>query len=144
MLCHWRYVLDNLFGAVKAVSCLGATHIPERWDEAGQPYDCTADDSAYATFELEGGVVAQFNSSWCVRVRRDDLLTMQVDGTQGLGGRRPAGLLDAALRRDAAAGVESRCREPDRLLRWLAESAGAGQLSTTPSNASGRCSCSTW
>jgi predicted dehydrogenase len=83
MLCHWRYVLDNLFGSVQAVSCLGATHVPTRWDEAGQPYACTADDSAYATFQLEGGIVAHFNSSWCVRVRRDDLLTLQVDGTHG-------------------------------------------------------------
>ena len=83
MLCHWRYVLDNLFGAVQAVSCLGATHIPQRWDEAGRPYQCTADDSAYATFELEGGIVAHMNSSWCVRVRRDDLVTFTVDGTHG-------------------------------------------------------------
>jgi len=83
MLCHWRYVLDNLFGPVKAVSCLAATHIPQRWDERGAAYACTADDSAYATFELEGGIVAQFNSSWDVRVRRDDLLTIQVDGTLG-------------------------------------------------------------
>jgi predicted dehydrogenase len=83
MLCHFRYVLDNLFGEVKAVSCLGATHIPKRWDEHGKPYECTADDSAYATFELDGGVIAHFNSSWCVRVRRDDLLTLQVDGTKG-------------------------------------------------------------
>ena len=83
MLCHWRYVLDNLFGSVQAVSCLGATHIPQRRNEAGEPYDCTADDSAYATFALDGGIVAHFNSSWCVRVRRDDLLTLQVDGTKG-------------------------------------------------------------
>lgn len=83
MLCHYRYVLDNLFGEVKAVSCLGATHIPKRWDEHGNPYECTADDSAYSTFELDGGVIAHFNSSWCVRVRRDDLLTLQVDGTKG-------------------------------------------------------------
>ncbi len=83
MLCHWRYVLDHLFGKVKAVSCLGATHIPERIDEQGNPYKCTADDSAYATFELENGVIAHFNSSWCVRVRRDDLLTLQIDGTKG-------------------------------------------------------------
>jgi predicted dehydrogenase len=83
MLCHWRYVLDDVFGPVKAVSCLGATHIPERRDEQGKPYKCTADDTAYATFELEGGIVAHFNSSWCVRVRRDDLLTLQVDGTEG-------------------------------------------------------------
>lgn len=83
MLCHWRYVLDNIFGKVKSVSCLGATHIPERIDEQGRAYKCTADDAAYATFELENGVIAQFNSSWTVRVRRDDLLTLQVDGTKG-------------------------------------------------------------
>lgn len=83
MLCHWRYVLDNLFGNVKAVSCLGATHIPERVDETGKTYKCTADDSAYATFQLENGIIAHFNSSWVVRVRRDDLLTLQVDGTKG-------------------------------------------------------------
>ena len=83
MLCHWRYLLDNVFGKVKSVSCLGATHITERIDEEGKPYKSTADDSAYATFELEGGIIAQFNSSWTVRVRRDDLLTLQVDGTKG-------------------------------------------------------------
>ena len=83
MLCHWRYVLDHLFGKVKAVSCLGATHIEERIDEQGKPYKATADDACYATFELEGGVIAQFNSSWTTRVRRDDLLTLHVDGTKG-------------------------------------------------------------
>lgn len=83
MLCHWRYVLDNLFGNVKGVFCLGATHIPERVDEQGKVYKCTADDAAYATFELEGGIIAHFNSSWVTRVRRDDLLTVQVDGTKG-------------------------------------------------------------
>ena len=83
MLCHWRYVLDNLFGEVKAVSCVGATHIPFRWDESGRRYKATSDDAAYATFKLAGGVVAHFNSSWTVRVRRDDLLTLQVDGTKG-------------------------------------------------------------
>ena len=83
MLCHWRYVLDNLFGEVKSVSCLGATHVPTRYDESGKAYTCTADDSAYATFELATGVIAHFNSSWTVRVRRDDLLTLQIDGTKG-------------------------------------------------------------
>jgi predicted dehydrogenase len=83
MFCHWRYVLDNIFGKVKAVSCIGATHIPERIDEKGKRYKCTAEDAAYATFELENGIIAHFNSSWTVRVRRDDLLTLQVDGTKG-------------------------------------------------------------
>ena len=83
MLCHWRYVLDNLFGKVLAVSCLGATHIPSRVDENGKTYEADADDAAYATFQLEGGVVAHINSSWDVRVRRDDLVTFQVDGTHG-------------------------------------------------------------
>ena len=83
MLCHWQYVIQNLFGPVKSLTCLGATHIPQRWDEAGKPYKCTADDSAYATFELVNGVICHFNSSWDVRVDRDDLLTLQVDGTHG-------------------------------------------------------------
>jgi len=83
MLCHWRYVLDNLFGNVIGVFCMGATHIPERVDEQGKLYKCTADDAAYATFELEGGIIAHFNSSWVTRVRRDDLLSIQVDGTKG-------------------------------------------------------------
>ena len=83
MLCHWRYVLDNLFGDVKAVMCLGATHIPERWDENGEAYGATADDAAYAMFELKGGVIAQINSSWTTRVYRDELVSFQVDGTEG-------------------------------------------------------------
>ena len=87
MVCHWRYVLDNLFGEVQSVSCLGATHIPTRWDEANKPYECTADDAAYATFELKGHqgehVVAQVNSSWTTRVNREDLVTFHVDGTHG-------------------------------------------------------------
>ena len=83
MLCHWRYVLDNLFGNVEGVFCLGATHITERVDEKGNTYTCTADDAAYAIMTLAGGIVAQFNSSWVTRVRRDDLLMIQVDGTKG-------------------------------------------------------------
>jgi predicted dehydrogenase len=83
MLCHWRYVIDNLFGNVTAVSCRAATHIPERIDERGVRYRCTADDSAYATIETDQGIVVHMNSSWSVRVRRDDLLTLQVDGTKG-------------------------------------------------------------
>lgn len=83
MLPHWRYVLDNLFGEVKAVSCYASTHIPSRVDETGKTYRADADDAAYSTFELEGGIVAHINSSWAVRVRRDDLVTFQVDGTHG-------------------------------------------------------------
>ena len=87
MVCHWRYVLDNLFGEVQAVSCTAATHVAQRWDEEGKPYACTADDAAYATFELKGHqgekVIAQVNSSWTTRVRRDDLVTFHVDGTHG-------------------------------------------------------------
>lgn len=83
MHCHWRYVIDNLFGRITGVFTHAATHLRERIDEEGKPYHCTADDSAYALFKTETGVVCQFNSSWDVRVRRDDLLTMQVDGTKG-------------------------------------------------------------
>ena len=86
MFCHWRYVLDHTFGDVTAVQCTGATHIPERVDEKGRRYRATADDAAYGTFRLagpDGDIVAQFNSSWTVRVYRDELLQIQVDGTEG-------------------------------------------------------------
>lgn len=83
MFCHWRYVLDHTFGRVRAVQCLGGTAIPERVDESGNRYQCTADDTAYGTFELDGGIVAQINSSWSFRVYRDELFSMQVDGTLG-------------------------------------------------------------
>ena len=89
MFCHWDYVLRNVFGPVKRLVATVRTELPERRDESGRPYQATADDSAYAIFELAGGhnvpdgTVAQFNSSWCTRVRRDDLLTIQVDGTHG-------------------------------------------------------------
>jgi predicted dehydrogenase len=94
MFCHWRYVLDHTFGAVRAVSCTGATHIPERVDEAGTRYKCTADDAAYGVFELGGGIVAQINSSWATRVYRDELLSLQVDGTAG---SAVAGLRDCKI-----------------------------------------------
>ena len=83
MLCHWRYVIDNLFGEVSSFVCHAETHIPKRWDEDGKPYDADADDAAYAMFKTDRGILCQFNSSWCTRVRRDDLLTILVDGTQG-------------------------------------------------------------
>jgi len=83
MLCHWRYLIDNVFGPVQAVSCTTATHVKQRFDEAGKPFPCTADDAAYSTFRLVDGTIVHFNSSWCTRVRRDDLLTVQVDGSEG-------------------------------------------------------------
>ncbi len=143
MLCHWRYVLDNLFGEVEGVSCLGATHIPERCDEKGKPYKATADDAAYATFELEGGVIAQINTTWVTRVRRDDLVTFQVDGTHG----------------SAVAGLH-RLRDPGRVNTpqpvWNPDEPQHASISTptgrrcrttasttTASRCSGRCSSAT-
>jgi predicted dehydrogenase len=99
MFSHWRYVLDELFGSVRAVCALGATHIPVRHDERGEPYDATAEDAAYAIFELADGVIAQLNSSWCVRVDRDELFELQVDGTDGTA---VAGLRDCRLQPAAA------------------------------------------
>ena len=130
MLCHWRYLIDNLFGNVISVSCLGATHIAHR-DRRGRPTIRVHRRrfSAYATFELtERNIVCHFNSSWCVRVRRDDLLTLQVDGTNG---SAVAGLRECWMQptpHTPAAGLESRHRQPDRFFRRLAKRAGGSAV----------------
>jgi predicted dehydrogenase len=80
---HWNYVIEQIFGPIRSVQCTIATHIPERVDEQRKPYQATADDAAYAIFELEGGIIVQINSSWCVRVFRDELVEFHVDGTEG-------------------------------------------------------------
>ncbi|MEU8318271.1 Gfo/Idh/MocA family oxidoreductase [Nonomuraea sp. NPDC048881] len=83
MFPHWHYVLENLFGRVRSVYAKAVTHVPSRVDEQGRAYEATADDAAYGIFELEGDVIAQINSSWTVRVNRDELVEFQVDGTHG-------------------------------------------------------------
>ncbi|MFE5672202.1 Gfo/Idh/MocA family protein [Agromyces sp. NPDC056523] len=83
MFPHWNYVLENLFGRVESVYAKAVTEIPERVDEHGETYQATADDAAYAIFELEGGITVQLNSSWTTRVNRDELVEFQVDGTHG-------------------------------------------------------------
>ena len=83
MFPHWRYVLDHVIAPVKSVFAHASTHIPQRWDEQDNPYAATADDAVYGVFELEGGIVAQVNSSWTTRVDRTELVTFQVNGTEG-------------------------------------------------------------
>jgi predicted dehydrogenase len=99
MFCHWRYVIDNLFAPVRAVSCIAATHIDRRVDESGREYAATAEDAAYATFLCEDDLICHFNSSWVVRVRRDDLAVFQVEGTRG---SAVAGLRDCWIQPAAA------------------------------------------
>ncbi|MDA0138647.1 Gfo/Idh/MocA family oxidoreductase [Solirubrobacter sp. CPCC 204708] len=99
MFAHWRYVLDNVFGPVRSVLATGSIHIPERIGEDGKPYEATAEDAAYAIFEFDGGVVVQLNSSWAVRVNRDELFELQVDGTEG---SAVAGLRDCKIQPAAA------------------------------------------
>jgi predicted dehydrogenase len=83
MMPHYRYMLESIVAPIRRMVCHGATHVQQRWDEQGRPFVADADDACYAILELDGGVVAQIMSSWCVRVRRDDIITMQIDGTQG-------------------------------------------------------------
>ena len=127
MLCHWRYVLDNTFGNVKSVSCLGATHIPERIDEEGKRYKATADDAAYATFQLDGGIIAHFNCSWARACAATTCSPSHVDGTHG---SAVAGLQDVVTQQRMA--TPSQCGTPTssshRLLRRLAAGAGDAGL----------------
>jgi len=99
MFAHWRYVIDNCFGEIERIVSLGAIHLDTRLDEQENEYKCSADDAAYAIFELKNGIICQFNSSWATRVRRDDLLTLQVDGTKG---SAVAGLRKCLIQNDMA------------------------------------------
>ncbi len=83
MFPHWQYLLEDLFGPISALYARHATHLPQRWDESGAPYEVTADDAAYALLEFEGGAFASVNSSWAVRVNRRELVELHVDGTHG-------------------------------------------------------------
>jgi predicted dehydrogenase len=83
MFPHWQYLLEDLFGPITAVYARHATHVPQRWDESGAPYDVTADDAAYAVLEFGSGMLASVNSSWAVRVNRRELVELHVDGTHG-------------------------------------------------------------
>jgi predicted dehydrogenase len=116
MFCHWRYVLENLLGPVRSVSCVGATHIPTRIDENGDAYPGTADDAAYGMFEIDGGIIAQINSSWCTRVYRDELVQFQIDGTLG---SAIVGLRDCKVQHRVNTPRPVWNSEHDRLLRRL-------------------------
>ena len=124
MFAHWRYVLDNLFGEVQGGLVPRGNAYSGAHRRARQKYVCTADDAAYATFVLEGGIIVQVNSSWAVRVNRDDLLTIQVDGTEG---SAVAGLANARLN------IEStrRSRSGTRTSRIRSLSANSGKSCRT-------------
>ena len=83
MFPHWRYMIDHFAGAITAVNCTCRTHVARRRDEGGRPYAVDVEDSAFAHMEIEGGAVASVNSSWCTRIRRDDIIVVQIDGTRG-------------------------------------------------------------
>ena len=140
MFCHWRYVIDNLFGEIQSLVALGAIHIDRRADEQGQPYAATADDAAYAIFQLKDGTPLQFNSSWCVRVRRDDLLDAARRRHPGQRGGRIAPLPRPAPQRHALA----RSGIPISTRRSTSTPAGRRCRricpTTTPSRPSGSCS----
>src|SRR3954471_1699948 len=83
MYPHWRYLTSSLMGPIKSVSCRKVTQQKKRWDETGKPFDVDVEDEVFATFEFESGAFAQVTTSWATRVRRDDLIQLQIDGTLG-------------------------------------------------------------
>jgi predicted dehydrogenase len=99
MFPHWRYLIEHLAGGVRTVSCTARTQIPRRYDERGQRYDVDVEDAAFAHLELDGGAIASVNSSWTSRIRREDVITIQIDGTHG---SAVAGLHDCYTQTDAA------------------------------------------
>lgn len=142
MFPHWEYVLHELFGRVKSVQAIATTHIPQRWDENGKPYDATADDAAYGIFELDSGAIAQINSSWAVRVNRDELVEFQVDGTEG---SAVAGLRNCRAQHRSSTPSRSgtRTSPPPRSSATSGRKSPTTPTSTTASRPSGSCSSAT-
>ena len=89
MYPHWRYVIEGMLGPIRRVLTATATAVPERLDEGGKPYRVDVDDTSLTLAELANGAIGAIICSWATRVRRDDLLTLQIDGT---GGSAVAGL----------------------------------------------------
>jgi predicted dehydrogenase len=83
MYPHWRYVIETILGPIRRIVTAAATATPERIDEAGARYRVDVEDTATTLVELETGATGTILSSWATRVRRDDLMTFQVDGTGG-------------------------------------------------------------
>lgn len=83
MFPHWRYIIESIVAPINSVSCRATTRVSRRRDEAGEPYDVDVEDEVFAIFEAEGGVLVQVDSSWASRVRRDELLSIQIDGANG-------------------------------------------------------------
>jgi predicted dehydrogenase len=83
MMAHWRYMVDRLAAPVVGVSALMATAIPQRVDERGQLYTVDVEDTSHALLKLEGGAVGVITNSWATRVRRDDTMVVQIDGSAG-------------------------------------------------------------
>jgi predicted dehydrogenase len=82
-MAHWRYMVDRLAAPVTGVCALMATAIPERVDEHGKAYTVDAEDTSHALLQLAGGAVGVLTNSWATRIRRDDTMVVQIDGTLG-------------------------------------------------------------
>ena len=83
MMAHWRYMIDRLAAPVTGICALMATAIPRRVDERGAAYDVDVEDTSHALLRLEGGAVGVITNSWATRVRREDTMLVQIDGTLG-------------------------------------------------------------
>lgn len=83
MYAHYRYILDRVVAPITRVICRTAIHTGRRADERGESYAVDTDDAAYGLMELEGGIIATVTSSWATRLRRDDMLQLNIDGSLG-------------------------------------------------------------
>ena len=80
---HWRYIVEGTLGPIARVAALSWTGQTERADEAGDRFHVDVEDNAHTLLELESGARGAILSSWSTRVRREDLVTFLVDGTEG-------------------------------------------------------------
>ena len=83
MTPHWRYIIEGLLGRIDRIVCATSIAQVERADESGVGFQVDVEDTAPPLLRMESGVTGAILASWATRVRREDLMTMQIDGTKG-------------------------------------------------------------
>ena len=120
----------------------GHRHPASGWTSMGDRYTVDVEDTSHALLRLAGGAVGVITNSWATRVRRDDTMVVQIDGTRAR--RWPAASAasrQARSTRRRSSSAAARPAEMDFSAHW--QEVPDTLPVRTPSGSAGRLSCAT-